>query len=43
MQAGNATSLDSVLHQKTLTIKGMHTKKATDSKLIEVKGFNNDA
>lgn len=39
MQAGNATSLDSVLHQKTLTIKGMHTKKQLTQSSLKSKGL----
>lgn len=39
MQVGNATSLGSVLHQKTLTIKGMHTKKQVTQSLLKSKGL----
>lgn len=39
MQAGNATSLGSVLHQKTLTIEGMHTKKQLIQRLLKSKGL----
>lgn len=39
MQVGNATSLDSVLHQKTLTIKGMHAKKQLTQSSLKSKGL----
>lgn len=39
MQAGNATSLGSILHQKTLTIEGMHTKKQLIQRLLKSKGL----
>lgn len=39
MQVSSATSLDSVLHQKTLTIKGMHTEKQLAQSSLKSKGL----
>lgn len=39
MQVGNATSLDSALHQETLTIKGMHTEKQLAQSSLKSKGL----
>lgn len=40
MQVGNTTNLDSALHQKTLTMKGMNTKKQLTQSSFKKKGLD---
>lgn len=39
MQVGNTTNLGSALHQKTLTIKGVNTKKQLTQSSFKSKGL----